>query len=336
MKGIIYKGPKTIAVQEVETPKVSEGKALIKIKYAGICGGDLGIYAGVHPRAKAPLVMGHEFSGVIAQDSKKFKAGTKVTVNPIISCGVCKMCKEGNGHVCNTLRLLGIDYDGGMAEYAVVDEEKIVPVPDSMSLEDAAIVEPVAVAVHTLRETKYIPGDNAIVYGCGTIGLTVAMCLREFGCTNITMVEADKNRIEFAKSLGFDTKNAIGLDLQELKNDKTEGYGFDWVIDCAGVQAVASSLIEACKVRGKIIVVAGYKKPLEFPLNQGMFKEVAMEFVRVYRDVDVKIAVDLVANQPEFRKIITHILPLEKAQEGYDLLLTGGTGAVKVLFDVEA
>ncbi len=332
MKGVIYKGAKQLAVEDVAVPVAKEGQGLIKVSFAGICGGDLGIYGGTHPRAKAPLIMGHEFSGVLQNDTKYHKKGTKVTVNPIISCGHCRMCDTGDRHVCNTLRLLGIDYDGGMSEYAVVDEEKIVAVPDSMSLEAAAIVEPVAVAVHTLRETGYKPGDNAVVYGGGMIGISTVLVLKEFGCNNVVLVEPDEKRIALAKELGIDVRSAIDLDLEALKTEKTEGYGFDWVYDCAGAQPVANKLIEAARVKGRIIVVAGYKKPMEFPLNQGMFKEVGMEFVRVYRDDDFKIAVDLVAKQPIFQKTITHKLAVDEAQKGFDLLTTQGTGAIKVLF----
>ncbi|MFI3238461.1 MAG: alcohol dehydrogenase catalytic domain-containing protein [Lachnospiraceae bacterium] len=332
MKGIIYLGPKTIEVQEVPTPVAGEGQALIQVKAAGICGSDLGIYGGTHPRAKAPLVPGHEYSGILMNDTKKYKAGTKVCVNPLLSCGECTPCKSGNSHVCNTLKLDGIDCDGGMAEYSVVAEDMLVAVPDEVSFELAAFIEPVAVAVHTLRETGYVPGDNALVYGCGTIGLVVAQTLKEFGCTNVTMVEADAVRAEVARGFGFDVKAAIGLDLAALKEEKTNGDGFDWVFDCAGVQAVAGALLDAVKVRGKIVVVAGYKYPAEMPFFMGMAKETSILFVRVYRPIDVEIAAELVAKQPAYDQFITHKLPIEEAQKGFDLLTTPGTGAIKVMY----
>lgn len=335
MKGIVYTAPKTIEVLDVKIPEPKEGQVLVKVKTAGICGGDLGIYKGLHPRAKAPLVMGHEFCGIVETDGKKFKKGDKVTVNPIISCGHCTPCKTGNAHVCNSLRLIGIDFDGAMSEYVAADEDKLYLVPPTVPTEIGALIEPVAVAVHSLRETGYNPGDNAIVYGCGAIGLSVAMTLKEFGCTNLTLVEADDSRTKQAIALGFDTRDAKTLDLEALKAEKTGGNGFDFVFDCAGVEAVASQLIKASKVRGKIVIVAGYKVPTTFPLNEGMFKEVSFEFVRVYRDKDYEIAVDLVANQPNYGKLVTHILPIEKAQEGFDLVLHPGSGAIKVLFNFE-
>ncbi len=332
MKAVVYKGAKEIEVCEVPMVEPKEGQVLVKVKYAGICGGDLGIYKGLHPRAKAPLVMGHEFCGVVEKDSPKFKKGAKVTVNPIISCGTCTPCTTGNAHVCNTLRLVGIDKDGAMSEYVAVDENKLYEIPNSVSFEQGSLIEPIAVAVHSVREPNYRPGDNALIYGSGPIGLILAIVLKEFGCSNLTLVEADEKRITLAKDLGFEVEDAKKLDLEDLKMRKTGGDGFDYVFDCAGVEAVASQLIKASKVRGKIVIVAGYKAPTTFPVNEGMFKEVCFEFVRVYRDKDFQIAVDLAEKQPLFEKVITNILPVEEAQKGFDLLFTQGSGAMKVLF----
>ncbi len=332
MKAIVYVGPNQLEVMEREMPEVKEGQILVKVDRAGICGGDLGIYKGLHPRAKAPLIFGHEFSGTVEIDGKTFKKGDKVTINPIISCGNCTPCNTGNQHVCNTLRLVGIDKDGAMAEYIAVDEKKLYKLGDNVSDEMGALIEPIAVAVHSIREPNYKSGDNAIVYGAGPIGMAIAIVLKEFGCNNLTIVEADDNRIKIAKEFGMDVRDAKTLNLEELKAEKTGGDGFDFVFDCAGVEAVANQLIKASKVRGKIVVVAGYKKPTIFPLNEGMFKEVAFEFVRVYRDKDYEIAIEIANKQPLFEKLVSHVLPVEEAQKGFDLLLTPGTGAMKVLF----
>lgn len=332
MKAIVYVGPNTLEVMEREIPEVKEGQILVKVDRAGICGGDLGIYKGLHPRAKAPLIFGHEFAGTVEVDGKVFKKGDKVTINPIVSCGNCVPCNTGNQHVCNTLRLVGIDKDGAMAEYVAVDENKLYKLGANVSDELGALIEPIAVAVHSVREPNYKPGDNAIVYGAGPIGMAIALVLKEFGCTNLTVVEADDKRIGIAKEFGVDVRDAKTLNLEELKAEKTGGNGFDFVFDCAGVEPVANQLIKASKVRGKIVVVAGYKKPTMFPLNEGMFKEVAFEFVRVYRDKDYEIAIELANKQPLFEKLVSHVLPVEEAQQGFDLLLTPGTGAMKVLF----
>ena len=332
MKAIQYLGANKLAVTDVPVPETPTGWAKIKVSHSGICGTDLNIYSGGHPRAKAPLIMGHEFSGILENDTDTLKKGTPVTIYPLISCGECTPCKTGNSHVCNTLGLYGIDKDGGMAEYAFVPQENVVKLPEGISLELGALIEPIAVAVHTLRETGFVPGDNALVFGAGTIGLCIALTLRLFGAREIIIAESDETRLELASSLGFETINPVKTDIAEFSAQKTGGDGFDRVYDCAGAAPVAMSLLDTVKVRGQIVIVAAYKKPAELPLFKGMVKEVSIHFVRVYRKIDVEIAAQMAVKEPLFRKIITHVLPVEKAQEGFDLLLTKGTGAVKVMY----
>ncbi len=332
MKAIQFLGANKIGVNDVIMPETPTGWAKIKVSHSGICGTDLNIYAGTHPRAKAPLIMGHEFSGILENDVEGFKKGDAVTVYPLISCGKCTPCTEGNSHVCNTLGLYGIDADGGFAEYAFVPAENLVKLPDTLSMKLGALVEPIAVAVHTLRETEFLPGDNALVFGAGTIGLCVALTLKNFGAGRIVVAETDESRLSLARELGFETINPMTDNLDAYAKEMTGGDGFDTVYDCAGAQPVADKLLDMVKVRGKIVIVASYKKPAELPLFKGMAKETSFRFVRVYRKKDVKIATELAAKEPLFEKIITHVLSADKAQEGFDLLFTKGTGAIKVMF----
>lgn len=331
MQAIVYEGPHTLSVREIEKPK--EGWALVKVSHAGICGTDLNIYAGTHPRAKAPLVMSHEFSGTLESDDVPgIPKGSPVTVYPLLSCGHCQPCQTGNGHVCNTLGLLGIDCDGGFAQYVSVPVQSIIPLAPEVSQKLGALVEPVAVAVHTLRERGFVPGDNALVFGCGTIGLCVALTLRKFGASCVLMMETDEARAQMAREMGFEVVSPMGLEVESYCKERTRGNGYDWVFDCAGVQPVADVLLDAVKVRGHIVVVAAYSKPASLPLIKGMFKETDLQFVRVYRFKDFEVAAQIVAADPSFEQIITHVLPVAKAQKGFDLLTTKGTGAVKVMF----
>lgn len=332
MKAIVYEGPNTVDVKNIPMPEVPEGWVLIKVSHAGICGTDLNIYAGTHPRAKAPLVMGHEFSGVVEQDAYNLKKGTRVTVYPLLSCGECTPCKTGNAHVCNTLKLLGIDRDGGMAQFVVAPLETVIPLGDKVSDKLGAFVEPIAVAVHAIRENEFVPGDNAIVLGCGTIGLATALTLRRFGASEVVMIETDETRSNLAREMGFEVLNPLTQDVTKIVHDKTGGNGFDWVYDCAGVQPVADMLFDLVRVKGHIVIIAAYKKPAALPLIKGMFKETSILFTRVYRLQEFEIAAKLAAEEPLFEKIITHVLPADEAQKGFDLLTTKGTGAVKVMF----
>lgn len=332
MRAIKFLGANQIAQVQAEEPTIKEGEAKLKVAYAGICGSDINIYGGTHPRAKAGLIMGHEFSGTLCNDVGEFKKGDRVAVYPLISCGKCTPCINGNKHVCNTLGLYGIDKDGGFADYVAVPEDTLVKLPDTLSLKLGALIEPIAVAVHTIRETPFTPGDNAIIFGAGPIGLCVALTMRLLGARDIVVAETDEKRLAIAKELGFTTVNPIEQDIIEYTKQKTNGDGFDTVLDCAGAQAVANLLFDVIKVKGQLIIVAAYKKPAELPLFKGHVKELAIKFVRVYRKHDVEIATDLAQKEPLFEKLITHVLSPEEAQKGFDLFHTKGSGAVKIMY----
>ena len=333
MKAIVFTGVKNVEFQQREKPIAPEGWALIRVSHAGICGSDLTIFLGAHPRAKAPLIMGHEFSGYLEQDIPDMPKGTLVTVDPLLSCGHCMPCREGNSHVCQTLGLLGIDCDGGMAEYAIAPIPMIVKVPDGVSPKLAAFVEPIAVTVHAVRMAQFNPGDNALVFGAGTIGLALAITLRRFGASSVTICEPNPLRVKMSESLGFHTLQSDDTLLDRLMQE-SNGEGYDFVFDCAGHQSVADILPDVVKIRGKIEIVAGYKKPPMMNYQKGMFREFSIQFTRVYTFKDFKIAADLASKEPLYEKLINYELPAEEAKHGFELLTTP-TDAVKVMYSFE-
>lgn len=331
MRAIIYESANSISVKDKSVPKLKEGWVLIKTSHVGICGTDLNIYGGAHPRATGPLVMGHEFSGTIVEGHPTLAEGTPVTVNPLLTCGKCTPCLTGQSHVCETLKLVGIDCDGAMAEFVLAPINRILPLPEKLSLKLGALMEPVAVAVHTARQGGYLPGDNVVVFGGGTIGLCVALTLKCYGATNVIVVEPNELRLKKIAELGFKSVNPRNEDVKAFIDKNTNGVGADFVIDCAGHPSVVQQLTETVKVRGKIIIVAAYKKPPEVNFLQGMFKELEISFVRVYTDKDFQLAAELIKSEPDFEKIITHVLPVEEAQKGFDLL-TSQSDAIKVMY----
>lgn len=330
MKAIVFTGPNCVEMREVPVPAAREGWTRIKVSHAGICGSDLTIFLGMHPRAKAPLVMGHEFSGYLEEDIPGLKKGTLVTVNPLLSCGKCEACLSGNSHVCKTLGLLGIDCDGGMAEYALAPVDKIIPVPAGVSPKLGAFIEPIAVTVHAIRMASFLPGDNAVVFGAGAIGLATAVTLRQFGASSVTVCEPNPVRLRIAEKLGFHGLQS-GPDLLDRLMQETGGNGYDFVFDCAGHQTVADILPDVVKIRGKIEIIAGYKKPPMMNFQKGMFKEFSIQFTRVYRHKDFRIAAELAARQPLYEELVNYELPAEEAKKGF-ALLTSPTDAVKVMY----
>lgn len=335
MKAIVWEGPDVVATKDIPAPEVKPGEALIKVSHAGICGTDKSIFRGWHPRSKAPLVPGHEYSGILCSDNVPgMKKGDRVTVYPLLSCGECTPCKEGSPHVCNTLKLLGIDCDGGFAEYTTAPIDSIVKMPDNLSMKLGAFIEPVAVTVHALRERHYVPGDNAIIFGAGPIGLALAATLKAYGCTDILIVETNQPRSAIGREMGYEVVNPMEIEnMAEFAKSRTGGDGFDWVFDCAGVQPVANYLFDCVKVHGTIFIVAGYAKPASLPLGQGMYKEASIQFCRVYRRKEFDIAAKLVAEHPEyFEPIITKVYSPDEAVEAFADTVDPASENIKIMF----
>lgn len=312
MIAAVYAKPNEVVVKEVEIPEQQEGWCKVKVSYCGICGTDLNIYGGTHPRATAPLIMGHEFSGQV-YGHPTIADGTNVTVNPLLYCGTCKPCVEGVPHVCETLRLIGIDRDGAMAEWVTVPNEAIVPLPNTMSLKLGALVEPFAVAVHAVRESRYKPGDCATVFGAGPIGLCVALVLKYFGATEVTVVEVNEFRRDLASRLSFPTVDPTRAEIP--KNDL--------VFDCAAHPTVAEKLVDVTHVRGEIMIVGTYKKPTPLDLQNVNFKELTVKGTRVYTHKDFEVATALLTAHNEALQLITHEERVEKTDFLFQQLVQG-------------
>lgn len=332
MNSVVWHEASRITVEKKPIPTPPEGWSLVKVAYSGICGSDLNIYVGAHPRAKGPLIFGHEISGALVSGHPTIAPGTPVTMLPLLYCNQCEPCSTGSRHVCKDLKLVGIDRDGGMAEYVACPSKRIVPLPANISLKLGALVEPVAVGVHAVRQAGFLPGDNALVFGAGPIGLCVAACLKLMGANRITVVERSPFRLQLAKELGFETIDAGNADVIEEVSQATGGKGADYTFDCAAHPSVSKILTRVTKVRGRVVIVGAYKKPAPLDLIQVMFRELTISGVRVYTPKDFEIAADMIQRDFPFEKLITHSIPYHRIQEGLDILLTGGD-AIKVLIE---
>jgi (R,R)-butanediol dehydrogenase/meso-butanediol dehydrogenase/diacetyl reductase len=331
MKAVRYLGREDVHCETVDIPRIGQEEALIKVAYGGICGSDMFIYSGEHPRAKAPLVLGHEFSGTVAELPNgyggDFAVGDSVVVNPLISCGQCTPCRSGHAHVCKTLRLTGIDTDGGFAEYARVPLDQLVRLPAGISLEHGAIVEPVAVAVHAVRRSMLKAGDRVLVIGGGPIGYLVAAVARIAGAGRVMVVEPNDFRRKLVSGLGVETMAAADADRILAR---TGGDGADVVFEVAGVAAAMEAAVACCKIRGQIVNVSVFHKPAPVNLLRVNFAELTIIGIRVYTREAFDAAAAMVAAHPELARVITHRLPFEEAKRGIELMRRGGDN-LKVL-----
>ncbi|WP_081611593.1 zinc-dependent alcohol dehydrogenase [Leucobacter sp. UCD-THU] len=295
MRAAVWYGPGDVRVADAPTPIRETGETLIQVERVGLCGTDIGIVGGTHPRAQAPLIFGHEIVGRVAEsDDPRLPVGTRVVPEPLISCGRCRACRTGDAHVCRQLTMYGIDQPGGLARYASFPSELLHVVPAHLAPEIAVLAEPLAVALHSVADIDERSGVVAVVGG-GPIGLLTAIAARARGLGEVIIAEPNESRRQTAQSLGFTSVESTD-DLHSLLLDRTGGEGADVTFDCAGHPSVALELSALTRVRGVIVLVAVYKKPAALDLRAINFAEQRLLGTRVYRSADIDEAIDLLAS----------------------------------------
>lgn len=323
-----------IEARETPIPRPGKDEALIKVFSCGICGSDLAIVSGKHPRVKPPLIIGHEIAGEIVELPGKvkssFRTGDKVTIFPLLTCGDCYACRNGISHVCKSLRLIGFDRNGGMAEYVSVPLEMLVKLPDSMSYETGSLIEPLAVSVHSVSISPVKPTDKTVVIGAGPIGLLTAMVLQHLGVENLFISDIDPFRIAIAKTIGLKAINSAKVDIIKYIEENTNGDFADIVFEVAGVQESARQMTELLRPRGTVINVSVFKDQPVVDMREINFKELTVIGTRVYTQDDYQRAIEI-ADELPLANIITHRLPLANVTDAFDLFFSNKT-VCKVLF----
>ena len=198
----LLEAPSKIVVQEVPTPVVGLNEILIKVKRIGICGSDIHAYYGKHPLISCPIVQGHEFSGEVVEKghlAKNFTVGDRVTIMPQVVCGKCYQCKNGSYHICDSLRVIGCNTNGAAQEYFSVDEKLAIRLPDSISYDYGALIEPLAVSVHSLNRLKSVKGQKIVILGAGTIGNLTGQVARALGAASIVITDVNDFRLHIAE-----------------------------------------------------------------------------------------------------------------------------------------
>ena len=282
-------------------------------------------------------MFGHEFLGVAAEDGKRIKKGDRVVPYPLLSCGHCKACRNGNEHVCNTLGLIGIDVDGGMCESVYVDEDVLYKVPEGVSDKAAAVIEPLAVLVHAIHMSGFEPLDTAVVAGAGPIGMLCAVMLKHAGASQIFISDVAEKRLEAARELGMIPVNPLKEDLEAVVKAATDGEGCDVFFECSGAAAAAVQMTDVTRVRGKICMVSVHKQPHEVNLRDVNFKEQTLVGTRVYTKDEFGQAVELTKKlENQLEKIVTHVVPLRESEKVFDMIADPECGTIKVVVDCKA
>lgn len=319
-----YLGSKRVEAVQVPVPQIADEEALVKVSACVFCGSDISIVAGTHPRAKEPLTIGHEFCGTITDicsAQTDLAVGDLVTCYPLISCGRCFVCRTGNSHVCRSLRLFGLDVDGGMAEFVKLPVSSLVKLPQGMLPLLGAIVEPLAVAVHGVSRAPIKGTNTAVVMGAGTIGILPALVARSHGISQVMICDILPSRLALAAELGLHTV-AAGKDLKQLTDAVTDGDGVDIVFECAGAPDSARDMTTLVRCRGTIVNLGVFKTPVAIDMQAVNFKELSIVGSRVYTREDFRQAA-AISDKIPLHRIVTHSFALSDVRAAFECFLRG-------------
>ena len=261
--------PEEILVYEREPRALSSGEVRINVKRVGICGSDILIYNGGNPFTIYPRIIGHELSGEVAETADDVTAlfvGDRITIDPVLNCGVCDPCRRGHPNVCSNLQVMGVHTDGGFASQHIVPVQNVYKVPTSLSFEAAAFVEPFSIGSNICHRTNIQKGDRVLIVGSGVIGNTVLMTAKMLGA-EVIICDIIDEKLEKAKSLGADhTFNSGRTDIRQEVMRLTDGEGVTALVDAASIPSLFQTLLE-CVAPGGYMGVLGFSKN-ECTINQ--------------------------------------------------------------------
>ena len=286
MKALLLTAPSTLAIVDFPTPAIADDEVLVRIHACGICGSDFHGWDGSSGRRQAPLIMGHEASGEIVATGprvEKWHAGDRVTFDSTIYCGVCHFCCQGQINLCENRRVVGVSpteykQHGAFAEFVAVPSRILYRLPDTLPFDQAAMIEPVSIAVHAVQRITIAATDTVVVVGSGMIGLLIVQALRWAGAKRIVAVDLAENRLTLARRLGAThTFNPSTSDVAGEVARLTEGLGADAAFEVVGLTPTVNLAIAVLKRSGSCVLVGNLSpKTQDFPLHAVVTKEITV------------------------------------------------------------
>ena len=340
MKALVMKEYNSLSYEDVPDPKAGVNDVLIRIHACGICGSDVHGLDGSTGRRMPPIIMGHEASGVIEETGsnvEKYKKGDRVTFDSTVYCGKCHYCLHGLTSLCDSRLVLGVsceDYkrDGAFAEYVAVPQYILYPIPDSVSFEKAAMVEPLSVAVHAVEITPKAINDTALVIGAGIIGLFTIQTLRAIGCGTIIAVDVDQTRLDKAVELGAD----IGLraDRDDVKADvlkHTGNRGADIAFEAVGNSETVNTGVKCTRKNGSLTLIGNFSPKVDLPLQ-----DVVARQIRIYGSYancgEYPACLDLLGREAvNADTLLSAVAPLAEGNDWFRRLYKNEEGLMKVV-----
>ncbi len=345
MKALVLEASMRLSYTDVPTPRPGPGEVLVDVRACGICGSDVHGMDGRTGRRIPPVVMGHEAAGVVAAlgpDTHGWNVGDRVAFDSTLFCGKCEECRSGRFNLCDERRILGASTpeqkkDGAFAEYVTLPAHVLVRIPDGVSFEQAALAEPLSVALHAVARARTGPGESAVVVGTGVIGLLAVQALREAGVDPVIGIDLDLGRLELARSLGARHTFPAGMDsLEQAVREVTGGRGAHVAIEAVGIAAAIRTAIGCVRRAGKVVLVGNLVADVDIPLQTVITNELTLLGSCATAD-EYAHGLDLLARGAiDVEPLISAVAPLSDGADWFDRLHRAEPGLLKVILTPRA
>ncbi len=340
MKQAIMITPGVIEYREVPEPgKLKENEILLRIKKIGVCGSDIHVYHGKHPATPYPVVQGHEYSAIveaIGEKVTKVKVGSMATARPQLVCGECGPCKRGQYNACQQLKVQGFQAPGVAQELFVVTEDRIVPIPENMTLVQGAMIEPAAVGAHSTNRVSSLKGKNVVVTGAGTIGNLVAQFAQSRGAAKVLITDISDYRLGIARQCGIaGTLNIKTTPFDEGAKAFFGDDGFQVGFEAAGVQSSLDVLLQYVEKGGDIVILGVYSQNPVVNMFYLGEHELNVFGSMMYRHEDYEAAVEMISTGKVITApLLTNSFPFNQYDDAYKFIEAQGDKSMKVMIDL--
>lgn len=339
MKRAVMEKPGKIVFEDVEKPSPLPNQVVIEVKRIGVCGSDIHVFHGNHPFMTYPVIQGHEVSGIIHEVGKNVTAlepGNIVTFTPQVVCGECYPCRHGQYHICDNLQVMGFQTGGAGQEYFAVDSDKIVPLPSDFSIDQGAMIEPLAVGVHAVSRAGDVVGKNVLVLGAGTIGNLVAQAVKALGASDVLITDVSDYKLGKAKECGLE--NRCNVTYEDLGDKISQVFGpdkMDLIFECVGVQPTITQAVKHARKGSSIVIVGVFGDEPRVDLGTVQNNELNVIGTLMYQRIDYEIAIELVQKRTvNLDPLITHRFDFREYLKAYETIDQSRNEYMKVMIEL--
>ena len=339
MKQAVMTQPGVIEYRDIARPAAGTGEVLIQVRRIGVCGSDIHVYHGLHPYTPYPVVQGHEVSGLIAEIGagvKGFQKGDTVTFLPQVTCGTCYPCTHGMEHICESLKVMGFQTDGAGQEFFPILAEKVIKLPEKISLDGAALVEPVSGGVHAIRRAGGVEGKNVLVLGAGTIGNLLAQSARASGARKVMLTDVSPYKLERARQCGLDCAvNPNEVDLAQAVSGCLGPERADVIFEAVGVENTITNAVNIARKGSTIVVVGVFGKKPVVDLGLVQDRELTLVGTLMYQREDYDRAIEFIAaGKMVLDPLISSRFPFDHYLDAYHSIEAAHGNSMKVMIEL--